>query len=520
MSGLSNRQIGSVFKQIEILLKLSGESERRARNYGRLARVIEGLEQSAADLAAQGRLGEVKGIGPRAQAIVADLVDTGSSSMRDELAGRVGPGVVEILRVPGLGPSRVQTAVSQLELGSLEELEAAAADGRLAALPGFGAKTAQKVLEGIAFLRRTRGRLRIDEAHALAQRLAAEQGIEEPVFAGPLRRSTPLVDSVVVLGVGAADRVLLEGPGVFVRVVPAPDLARVLFEETGPREHVEAVLAREGSFGSEEEIYASRGLFWVPPERRHECDGRSVVPALIEPGDISGLVHAHTNWSDGSLPIREMADAAEQRGYSYLTITDHSKTAVYARGLSAERLLEQAAAVREFNSSGHPVRLLHGTESDIAPDGSLDYHDDLLASLDFVIASVHSAFTQDSATMTARLTRAVRNPHVDILGHMTGRLLLRRDPYALDVEAVLLACAESNTAIELNANPWRLDLDPQWHSRAVELGIGIPICPDAHSADGMDDVMWGVRAARHGGLTREDVPNAFSCDEFLEHIGR
>jgi DNA polymerase (family 10) len=525
VSGLSNKQIASVFKEIEILLKLNGESDQRAMNYGRLSRMIEGLPDSAADLAAAGQLDKVKGIGPRVQTVVAELVDRGTSTMRDDLAAQLGPGVLEILRVPGLGPKRVHAVVTELGLESLEDLADAASDGRLAKLSGFGKKTAQNVLDGIEFLNRTRGRLRINHARAMAEQLADEHGIAAPVFAGALRRCTPLVDSVVVLGVGDTDQVLLDEPrgalpAARVRLVPAAMMARALFEETGPTGHVAAVLAAAGADDSEEAIYTSRGLHFVPPERRHACDGASAVPALLEEGDIRGLVHAHTTWSDGNLSIEEMAAAAGERGYSYLTVTDHSRTAVYARGLEIDKLQEQALAIREFNLKGGPVRVLHGIESDILPDGSLDYPDEVLAELDFVIASIHSAFTYDEATMTARVLRAVRNPHVDILGHMTGRLLLRRDPFALDIDAVLQACADANTAVELNANPWRLDIDPCWHARCVELGIGIPICPDAHSAEGMADVHWGVLAARHGGLTREDVPNAFDADEFLGRIGR
>ncbi|MHC4550008.1 MAG: helix-hairpin-helix domain-containing protein [Planctomycetota bacterium] len=535
MAGLTNREIAGVFRRIEILMRVLGEDDRRAQTYGRVAWQIERMQESAADLAAAGRLLDVKGIGPRIQTAVAELVDAGTCTRLEELSARVPPGVPEILRVPGLGPKRVHTVLDQLHVESLEELVAAAGDGRLASLKGFGARTVEKVLEGVAFLSRTRGRLRVDAAQARADEIARDLGLKEAAYAGPLRRGETLVDTIVIVAVGQPNDVAVEGgtrekdtwvvargaqPALRVRLVPEPELPRALFEETGPASHVAAVLARPGTDGTEAEIYTSRGLHPVPPERRHACDGSAPVPGLIEEGDLQGLVHAHTVWSDGRLTVDELAEAAQARGYRYLAVTDHSYLAQYAHGLSVERLEEQAVEIRAFNRGSETFRVLHGTEVDILSDGSLDYPDAILAALDFVIASVHSAFSQDEKTMTARLVKAIRNPHVDILGHPTGRLLLRRDAYAVDMEQVLAAAAESRTAVELNASPWRLDLDPALHARAQELGVRVPICPDAHSAIDLDVVAWGVRAARHGGLRREDVPNAADAAGFLEAIGR
>jgi DNA polymerase (family 10) len=535
MAGLSNKEIARVFRAIETLLKVLGEDDRRAMTYGRVSRILETLPESAADLAAAGELSKVRGIGPSIQGAVAELVDRGSCGLIDDLAARVSPGVLEILRIPGLGPKKVHALVTGLGVDSLEELREAAESGSLAKVKGFGAKTALKVMEGIDFLGRTRGLVRVDDGYALAERSIGEFGLAEARIAGGLRRGEVLVDTVSLVAVGrpgdfALSGAALEGdawvvprgaePGLRVRLVEQPDWARALFEETGPKDHVESVLARPGAFGSEEEIYASRGLHYVPPERRHAGDGTAAVEPLVSVEEMRGLVHAHTTWSDGTLDIEGMAAAAEDRGYDYFTVTDHSRSAAYAGGLSVDRLQAQAEAVRNFNAAGGKVQVLHGIEADILPDGSLDYPDEVLASLDFVIASVHSSFGQDRESMTERIVRAVRNPHVDILGHMTGRLLLRREPYAVDVEAVLQAAAEAGTAVELNANPWRLDLDPGHHAHAKELGIRVPIGPDAHSAEGMDDVRWGVLVARHGGLGPEDVPNTGGCDAFLEAIGR
>jgi len=539
VAGLANKEIAGVFRDIEVLMKVLGEDDRRAMTYGRVSRLIEGLEESAADLAAAGELTRIKGIGPAVQGAVAELVDRGTCSLRDDLAQRAGPGVLEILRVPGLGPKRVHTVVSELGVRSVEDLQVAALDGRLAKLKGFGAKTVANVLEGIDFLNRSRGFKRLQDAYTLAKAIAARLGIETPLLAGPLRRGENVVDTFSIVAIGDAQDLpeqaeaigaTLEedtwvvarraNPGLRVRLVSESQLARAVFEETGPPEHVAAVLARPGTDTDEEEIYTSRGLYYVPPERRHACDGTEPVPRVIETDDIRGIVHTHTTWSDGTLDIGAMAQATEERACDYLAITDHSRAAAYAGGLSIDRLREQSDAIRDLNDCGSSLRVLHGTEVDILPDGSLDYPDDVLAALDFVIASVHSSFGQDPETMTARIIAAVRNPHVNILGHVTGRLLLRRGPYAVDVDAVLQAAAETGTAVELNANPWRLDLDSQFHARAQELGVRVPICPDAHSAQGMDDVVWGVQSARHGGLRAEDVPNTQDVEGFLKAIGR
>jgi DNA polymerase (family X) len=534
MAGLSNREIADVFREIELLLRVLGEDEGRAQTYGRVAWQIERMEESAADLAASGRLVEKKGIGPRIQASVAELVDRGSCARLEELHARVPRGLPELLRVPGLGPKRLHTVLDELKAGSLEELKAAATDGRLEALKGFGAKSAEKIREGIAFLERSRGRLRMDDAERLAQETILRLGLAEAQVAGPLRRGEPLVDVIAIVAVGAPDGLSLEGaardgdawvvargllPEIRVRLVAPEALARALFEETGPSDHVERILSRPGRDRSEEEIYASRGLFPVPPERRHASYGETPVD-VVEPDAIRGLVHAHTTWSDGRLTVSGLAEAARARGYAYLALSDHSRSAQYANGLSVERLKAQGAEVEAWNRANPGFPVLRGTEVDILPDGTLDFPDDVLRDLDFVIASVHSSFGQTPEAMTERIVKAVRNPHVDILGHPTGRLLLRRDPYAVDMERVLVAAAESGTAVELNANPWRLDLDPSLHARARELGIEVPICPDAHSEADLDLVRWGVLAARHGGLREEDIPNTRDAKGFLEAVAK
>ncbi|MCK6458266.1 MAG: helix-hairpin-helix domain-containing protein [Planctomycetes bacterium] len=534
MAGLSNREIADVFREIELLLRVLGEDAGRAQAYGRIAWQIERMEESAADLAAAGRLAERKGIGERTQASVAELVDRGTCARLEELHARVPKGLPELLRVPGLGPTRLHAVLAELHVESLEGLKAVVADGRLEALKGFGAKSVEKIAAGIAFLERSRGRLRMDDAERLARETISRLGLAGAEIAGPLRRGAPLVETIAIVAPGSPDGLSLPGaaregdawvlargllPEIRVRLVPPEALARALFEETGPEGHVERVLARPGRDGSEEEIYASRGLFPVPPERRHACDGETPVD-ILESGAIRGLVHAHTTWSDGRLSVAGLAEAARVRGYSYLALSDHSRSAQYANGLTVERLKAQKAEVDAWNRANPSFPVLAGTEVDILPDGSLDYPDDVLEGLDFVIASVHSSFGQAPEAMTERILRAVRSPHVDILGHPTGRLLLRRDPYAVDMERVLAAAAENGTAVELNANPWRLDLDPSLHERARDLGIRVPICPDAHAEADLDLVRFGVLAARHGGLRASDVPNTRDARGFLEAVAK
>lgn len=547
MGGLSNKAIAEVFREVEVLLQVLGEDERRAMTYGSVARLIETQALPVADLAAAGELTAIKGIGPAIGSAVAELVDRGTCSLRDDLAARLGPGVLEILQVPGLGPKRVRAILADLGVSSLEQLDGAAADGRLAALKGFGQKSAAKIRDGIAFLAATRGRLNLADAWRLARACAASLGLPDATVAGAARRGSPIVDAISLVGSGDPAALSAAAPGlgfreegdawlrprgaepeVRVRLVGPEGFARVLFEETGPAEHVAAVLARvpggASAFDSEAALYAAARLHFVPPERRHAADGTSPGPPLVRRSDLRGLIHCHTRWSDGALGVAEMAEAARKRGYAYLGITDHSRSAAYAGGLSVERLRTQGEEIAAWNAreraTGGSFRILHGSEVDILPDGSLDYPDDLLATLDFVIASVHSSFQQDEATMTARIERAIRHPLVDIVGHLTGMLRLRRAPYAVDIERLLAAAAESRCALELNANPWRLDLDPQWHRRATEAGTRIPINPDAHSAEGIEDVEWGVLAARHGGLRAEDVPNTLDADGFLAGLAR
>jgi len=519
VAGLTNKALAGIFKEVEILMQVLGEPRGRAIAYGRISRTLETLGPSAADLAVEGRLTEVKGLGPKVQQAVQEIVVSGDCTVHADLVARLPEGARDILRVPGLGPRRVHAVLKELGVHTLDALEEAARDGRLAALKGFGPKSADKVLDGIAFLRTLRGRARLHDAWAAAQAVIERLGLKGAAVAGALRRGATTVDRVCIVAEGEAgvreEPATATAPAVRVRWAPPEEFARTLFEETGPEGHVEEVLAREGTDGDEPSIYASRGLHWVPPERRHACDGTAPVPRLVERDDLLGLVHAHTTWSDGTASLEEMAAAAHERGYSYLVVTDHSRLAVYANGLTPARLLEQGEAIRAFNEQGGPVRVLWGTEVDILHDGRLDYPDEVLAELDVVIASVHSVHDQDEETMTARAIRAARSPHVDVLGHPTGQLRLRREPSAVDVGRVLEAGAEAGTMVELNASPWRLDLDPDWHARAVELGIGVPIAPDAHSCEGMDDVDWGVLAARHGGLRAEDVPNTRPCGEFL-----
>ncbi len=547
MGGLSNRAIAEVFREVETLLRVLGEEEGRAITYGRVARLIETHPASVADLAAAGALTSVKGIGPAIGKAVAELVDQGTCALRQELEARLSPGILDLLQVPGLGPKRVRAIVDELGVASLEELDAAAADGRLARVRGLGERSAAKVRQGVAFLADTRGLVGLADGWRLARACAEGLGLPGAIVAGAARRGCPIVEELPLVVACDPAKLAASAPGMGfhaakggwvrprgrdpeVRVVAvAPgDLASALFRETGPATHVAAVLARLPKGApppqSEEALYAACGLHYVSPERRHVLDGTSPEPPLIERSDLQGLIHCHTRWSDGALGVAEMAEAARERGFAYMGVTDHSRAAAYAGGLSVERLRAQGEEIAAWNAreraAGGRFRVLHGSEVDILPDGALDYPDDLLSALDFVIASVHSSFTQEEAAMTARIERAVRHPLVDILGHPTGMLRLRRAPYAVDMSRILGAAAESRCAIELNANPWRLDIDPAWHARATAAGTRIPINPDAHSADGIDDVEWGVLAARHGGLRRDDVPNTRDAEGFLRELGR
>jgi DNA polymerase (family X) len=492
-----------------------------------------------------------------------ELLATGRSSTLDELREQVPPGLVEMLRIPGLGAAKVRRIHEALAIESLAELEAAATDGRLAALPRFGTKTAESVRRGIASLRASGARLfhhARDETEAVRRAIAALDGVLRVESAGAVRRHCEVIERLDLIAVH-------EGDGARTALVAAlgraPGVTEIAGEEgtvtlrfdsgsvvdvwlttserfgvdwiraTGSAAHLAGLEARAratgaslaGAFPDEPSVYRALGLAWVPPELREghgevEAAARGALPHLVERRDLRGFLHCHSNYSDGTVTVAEWAQACRAAGYQWVGITDHSTSAAFAGGLKSEDVGRQHAEIDAVNASGTGIRVLKGVEADILADGSLDYGPDVLDRFDFVIGSVHSRFGMSEAAMTERVLTAMDDPHLAILGHPTGRLLLQREPYAIDLERVLSRAAARGVAVEVNADPHRLDLDWRWVRRARELGVAISIGADAHSTSGIANVAAGLGIARKGWIEPEQVLNTRDTEAFLAFTAR
>jgi DNA polymerase (family X) len=545
--------VARALREIGLLLQLQGENKFRARAYETGARAVEELREELRTLVDERRLTSVAGIGPALAAVIAEIWSTGRSSQLERLRTEVPAGAVELSEVPGLSLKKIQQLSIALGIDSVAALKRACAEGRLRTVKGFGEKTEQKILDGIDRWERRDERVRLidalEDAEPLEAYLARHPAAARVELAGSLRRwKETVADADVVVASDAPEaiiehlcdwpqviRTVTRGPRdvtvrlsgglhVELHVVAAADFAAALVRATGSPAHVarlEALGALDGS--DEREVYARLGLAYVAPELREDAgeieaakDG-TVPQDLIALGDIRGMTHCHTVYSDGKNSVEEMAREAEAMGMKYITITDHSPAAHYAGGVTIDRLKwqwDEIARVQEKVA----VRLLRGTESDILEDGALDYPDAILEQLDVVIASIHSRMKMDESTMTRRLVAAMKQPLFKIWGHALGRLILRRDPFACRVEEVLDAIAESRAAIEINGDPYRLDLAPEHIRRARERGIRFVISTDAHSTNALHNLRYGVHTARRGWVRRDEVLNALPVDEFIRAV--
>jgi DNA polymerase (family 10) len=553
-------KIAQILDEMGTLLEVRGENPFRCRAYHNAAQALRGLPTDLAPMIADGSLAEVPGVGETIYKKVVELVTTGRLEAYETLRRSTPPGLVALLRVPGLGPKKIKALHDELKVESLSDLRAAAESGSIAGLKGFGEKTQAKILEGITFIEFAGDRVLQSRALRLVapivEGVRAHPAVIRAEVCGSLRRRKetigdldvlfssadpapvldafvrrPEVAAVLAHGPTKASVRLLDGVQCDLRGVTDAQFPFALHYFTGSKEHNIAVrrraLARGYSLNeysltgpggpvacrTEADLFAALGLAEIPPELREdagEIDAaeKGALPELIERADLTGTFHCHTDWSDGSATLAEMAAAARDAGLHYLGIADHSRSAGYAGGLSPERVKQQWAEIDALNAQFQgKFRLFKGTECDILPDGSLDYPDELLDGFDYVVASVHSAFGMPRAEMTRRIVRAVSNPRVTMLGHPTGRLLLARDAYAVDLDAVVEAASKAGTMIEINANPHRLDLDAEHCRRAKALGVLIVVNPDAHSTGGLDDLEYGVGLARRGWLGRPDVFN-------------
>jgi DNA polymerase (family X) len=575
---VNNREIADLFDRIADMLEVKGEIIHRVLAYRHAAESIRELPRDLRAIAAEGGLDDVPAIGKIIAEKIQEILDTGTLRFYEKLAAEVPPGVVDILHVNGVGPKKAKMFWQNANITTLEALETAAREGKLRDLQGMGAKSEAKILEGIESLKRRSVDTRmplgmaLPVAEALLERLLALPGAQKGVVAGSMRRARPTIGDVDLL-VCAADEyavpiisaftkmdevALVRGEGdtrsavelhnglrVDLRILPPERWGTALQYFTGSQAHniktrgiaqARGLQLNEWALtptngdpeilcATEEEVYQHLGMSYIPPEIREdwgeiEAAQQGRIPKLIELSDMRADLHMHTVWSDGKLTVREMAEAALARGREYIVITDHSQGATIANGLTVERLMQQAEEVRQVDAEMRPFRVFHGTEMEIRADGTLDFPDEVLEKLDFVIASLHIGLRQPRVQVTARLLNALRNPHVDLIGHPRGQLIPDREGADLDMDMVFETAKQNGTALEINANPHRLDLEAGYARRAAELGIPISINTDAHRAEEMDLMRFGILTARRGWLAASNVINTWSLDQFLDWVTR
>ncbi|GAB4458430.1 MAG: DNA polymerase/3'-5' exonuclease PolX [Armatimonadaceae bacterium] len=540
-AALTNFEIAERFVQIADILEIQGENPFKVRAYRTAASTINDLEDSLAEIAARGKLAEIPGFGPAIVGKVQDFLETGTTALWDRVKDAVPRGVVEIAQVPGIGVKTVKTLWETLKVDSVAALHEAAKAEKVRDLPGFGPAKEKKLIENIEkwyrLNERTPRYLAMTWAVRVARRLTVAPEVAQVEIAGELRRGCDTVAENPVLYSGpdlaATDPLLLANSGVTVHVTSANRWGSELCRLTGPETHWNALRARAddrqvdvSAFATEEALYDSLGLPMIPPELRDWDDvlalsERGELPHLITEADFRGQLHEHSTWSDGTATMRQMAEAALARGYAYLAITDHSRSLVIANGLNRERHLAQLDEIAALNTEfAGRITLLAGIEADILADGSLDCDDDILERLDLVVGSVHIRHREDEAGMTRRICTALENPHLTILGHPTGRLLGRREPYPVDMDAVIECAAKHKKVLEINASPDRMDLNDTYARRAKDAGVLLTINADAHSTAGLGLLPWGLCMARRAGLTPEDVVNTFPLQRLRDTVLR
>jgi DNA polymerase (family 10) len=529
---------------------LRGGNPYRAKAYSRAADSLAALAIPLDVLIAEGRLTEIPGVGEAIADIITKLQQTGTHPSLEKLRKEIPVEVLEMLTVPGLRPEKVLRLYKDLGVTSLAALEAAAKEDRIKKAKGLGAALQTKILQNLA-IAKSGGRLHMHRAaalleHAMASLRSARPDLRRLTVAGDFRRGCELVCDLALVAEAPSSETrpgVPDSSGLKAHLADRKHFGAALLQATGSAAHLDELRAfaerrgmrleadglhkgRSVVAGKEEDIYRSLGLPFIEPELREgrgeiERALKGKLPKLVTDDDLCGILHCHTDASDGAETLKTMAKATHERGFDYFGVADHSKSAHYAGGLSLEQIEEQHREADRLNRSfGKEFRILKGIESDILADGSLDYPEEILESFDFVVASIHSRFKLDRKAQTARLLRAVSNPHTTILGHMTGRQLQRRPGYDIDVEKVLRACARHGVAVEINAHPWRLDLDWRWHQAALDFGCMMSINPDAHSIRELDHMHWGVEMARKGGVPAHRVLNAMNLAQIQQHLKR
>jgi len=564
---MDNKSVAKILHQLGVMIELTGGNPFSARAHTNGARIVESLTEPVKSILEAGKLGEIKGIGKGLVDKITQLINTGTIDEYAQLKEKLPDGLFDILKLPGMGPKKVRAIYQKLEITSLGELEYACNENRLSDLDGFGAKSQINILSGLQFMKVSRERHLFHEAKNAAQNLLEMvmkfPHVKRVNIAGSIRRHketikdidliavvqnehrkstmekfTSLPDVELVIGKGETKSSvrLASGFQADLRLVSENEFPFMLHHFTGSKEHNTAMRSRAKSYGfkmneyglykngdfvscvDEKEIFKTLNLEYIEPELREnfgeiEAASKDNLPHLVKPGDIKGILHVHTSYSDGSKSIEEMVLACIDFGYEYLGICDHSKSAFYANGLSEERIRQQHDEIDKLNEKYPDFKIFKGIESDILIDGSLDYPDKILATFDLVVASVHSKLKMSEDEATKRLEKVINNPFTTILGHPTGRLLLAREGFPVNMQYIIDLAKKNGAVMEINANPHRFDLDWRHCKYAKEKGVMIAINPDAHNIEGIKDVDYGVGIARKGWLEKQNILNAMGAEE-------
>ncbi|MCX8061649.1 MAG: DNA polymerase/3'-5' exonuclease PolX [Anaerolineales bacterium] len=569
---LSNRQLAQIFEQIADLSEIKGEVIYKVLAYRKAAESLAELNREAFDIWQTGKLTEIPGVGKAIAEKIEELFTTGKLGFLEKLTAEVPPTLAEMLPVPDLGPKKIALFWRELGITTLAELEEAARAGKLRTLPGMGEKSEARILAGIEAYKRRSERIPIGRAYPFAQRLMtrlrAVSGVHRVEMAGSLRRGRSTVGDIDLLAAATDSKAVMEAflsdPEVTRITASGETKSSVEYDQglraqlwvhpperfgtawqyaTGSKDHnvrlrelalkqglslsEHALTHKDGSeilCATEEEVYSTLGLPWIPPELREDRGEiqaalESRLPCLVQVSDIRSELHAHTTWSDGKLTIRQLAEAAQKRGLEVIVISDHSASLAITGGLTAEAALEQRQEIRRVQEElGNTIRLLHGIEVEIRADGSLDFPDEVLAGFDIVTASMHTSLRQPRQQVTERLLNVIRNPQVDMIGHPTGRMFPNREGADLDMEAILKAAREHNVVLEINAHPSRLDLDDLYARRYVEMGGLLAINTDAHTESDLDLLHFGVTIARRAWVEAESIINTWPLHRLLDWL--
>lgn len=569
---MDNSEVAKIFQEIGTFLDLKGEKSFKVRAYNNTARIFENLQEDIGSLIEKEELTQIKGIGTVLAEKATEFIATGELQYYDELKNSIPPGLIEMLSIAGLGTKKVNAIYQKLNVRTIGELEYACNENRLRDLEGFGKKSQENILKGIKNFKKYQDLTLYNSAFLEAQKiyesLKKNKNTLRINIAGSLRRKKEVVkdidlvassknpedlmeafvsieeaESVTSQGKTKSSIVLKSGINVDLRIVTDKEFPFALHHFTGSKEHNTIMRNRAkknklkmNEYGlfkhgklipckDETEIFKALGLDFIPPELREglgevEAAEKSLIPLLLEQKDIKGVFHVHTNYSDGSMSIQEVVNVCKKMGLSYVGIADHSQAASYANGLKEEDIIKQREEIKMINKNLNGFKIFHGIEADILPDGQIDYNPKILSSFDFVIASVHSQFTMSEKEMTARIIKALGNKFVKMLAHPTGRLLLSREPYPVDIKKVIDVAASNNVIMELNSNPYRLDLDWRWCRYAKEKKVKISINPDAHNLEGLKDTYLGVDIARKGWLRSEDCFNSLATKEIANFFSK